>query len=225
MKITLVVPIFNETESLPIFLDMVDEVKSMDIFFLLVDNGSTKVGVGEILSRESEYWSSIRTETNLGFGGGIQFGIHESSTEFVGWMPGNLKVDPREVVHVLGQQNLEKKQFLKATRTGRTINARIKTAFAGLVQSILLKSNMFDSGGTPTVCHRDFILGLNNPPNDYVFESYVLYNARRVGLKVTRPHISYGQRVFGQSHWQRGFRSEVALMKKIWVSSRAWGRV
>jgi glycosyltransferase involved in cell wall biosynthesis len=224
VKITIVVPIYNETDSLPIFLEMIEEAKSSEIHFLLVDNGSTREEVGKILSRESNYWTSLRTDTNLGFGGGILFGISKSSTEFVGWMPGNLKVDPREVVHAFKSENLAKEYLVKAKRTGRTVNARGKTVFAGLVQSILLKSNMFDSGGTPTVCHKDFIQGLENPPTDYVFESYVLYKARRLDMQVIRPKISYGKRVFGESHWQRGLGSEVALMRKIWISSRLWAR-
>ena len=46
MKITIVVPIYNETDSLPIFLDMIEEAKSSEIHFLLVDNGSTREEVG-----------------------------------------------------------------------------------------------------------------------------------------------------------------------------------
>jgi len=222
VKLTIVVPIFNETQSLPVFLNLVEEAKSNEVFFLLVDNGSTKEEVRSILSKKSQFWSSIRTEKNLGFGGGILFGIRRSGTEFVGWMPGNLKVDPREVAQVLTNQELKRTSFVKAERSGRIMSARAKTAFVGLIQSILLKSNMLDSGGTPTVCHKDFILKLNNPPDDYTFESYVLYSARKAGLKVSRPKITYGQRLFGESHWQRGFRSEVALMKKIWVASKSW---
>ena len=225
MNLTIVVPVFNEIDSLPIFLDMIAEAKSSEIHFLLVDNGSTREEVSTILRRGSNYWSSLRTDTNLGFGGGILFGVGRSPTEFVGWMPGNLKVDPREVVQTLSCLKLEKMYLVKAKRTGRTTSANAKTAVLGLIQSVLLRSNMFDSGGTPTLCHKDFILGLNNPPTDYVFESYVLYKARVSGMGVLRPKISYGKRVFGESHWQRGLGSEIALMRRIWASSRSWDRL
>ena len=96
---------------------------------------------------------------------------------------------------------------------------------AGLIQSAILKSNMFDSGGTPTVCHKEFILGLEDPPNDYVFESFILYSAKEVGMKIVRPKVTYGHRKFGQSHWQRGIHSEIVLMRKIWNSSRLWRKI
>ena len=222
MNLTIVIPVFNETESLPELLRMIEDAKSKEVTFLIVDNGSTKSEVGLILNKKSQYWSSSRSDTNLGFGGGILFGIAKSSTEFVGWMPGNLKVDPREVLQVLSKQVLEKGCLLKAKRTGRNLSASTKTALAGFVLSTLLKENMLDSGGTPTICHRDFVLGLANPPKDYVFESFILYQARKHRLSVSRINVTYGQRVFGQSHWQRGLKSEFSLMKKMWDSSRSW---
>ena len=75
MKLTIVVPIFNETECLPIFTKLLDEIESSDVHFLLVDNGSTNPLVQELLKSNSKVWSSLRTEINLGFGGGIMFGI------------------------------------------------------------------------------------------------------------------------------------------------------
>jgi glycosyltransferase involved in cell wall biosynthesis len=225
VKITIVVPIYNETDSLPIFLDLIEEAGSKDITFLLVDNGSTSSEVGLVLSRKNEFWSAVRTEDNLGFGGGILLGVRESKSDFVGWMPGNLKVDPREVVKIFSQQKLERNGLYKARRTGRSLSARYKTILAGLIQSAILKSNMFDSGGTPTVCHKEFILGLENPPNDYVFESFILYSAKEAGMKIVRPKVTYGHRKFGQSHWQRGIHSEIVLMRKIWNSSRLWRKI
>ena len=222
MKLTIVVPIFNETECLPIFTKLLDEIDSSDVHFLLVDNGSTNPLVEELLKSDSKVWSSLRTEINLGFGGGIMFGIDACESPFVGWMPGNLKVDPREFVNLLGQIELKEKQLIKSSRVSRDTVAKIKTQTLGLIQSVVLKTNMFDSGGTPTVCSKSFLKSLPEPPKDYVFESFVLFNARKKGLEVKRPAVNYGKRAFGQSHWQRGLRSEVQLFIRIWTESKKW---
>lgn len=222
MRVTIVVPIYNESESLPIFLNLLDEIRERSIEFLIIDNGSTDQAVIDLLRSASGHWKSLRTEKNLGFGGGILFGAANAKSDYVGWMPGNLKIDPRDVAVLLRDDRYENFEFLKVKRIGRGPLPQAKTFFAGLVQSIILRQNLFDSGGTPTICRRKFLLELVNPPQDYVFESFVFYQARKAQLKIIRPKFFYGKRVYGQSHWQRGFRSEVKLMKRIWVSSRGW---
>jgi glycosyltransferase involved in cell wall biosynthesis len=222
VKLTMVVPIYNETECLPIFLELLDEIDLDSIHFLVVDNGSTDPKVKSILESGSRSWSAIRTEKNLGFGGGILFGVEACKTPFVGWMPGNLKVDPREFARIVGKYELNENQMVKSYRVGRSFSARVKTQLLGLVQSMALGTNMTDSGGTPTVCEKRFLLSLANPPTDYVFESYVLFYARKKGLEIKRPKVTYGVRAFGQSHWQRGLRSEVNLFVNIWKQSKKW---
>ncbi len=222
MNLTIVVPIFNETECLPIFLELLDEIEEDSVQFLLVDNGSTDPKVKTILDSGSRLWSSIRTEKNLGFGGGILFGVNACKTPFVGWMPGNLKVDPREFVKIASSTELKENQMIKSCRVGRSLTARLKTQLLGLVQSVALRTNMADSGGTPTVCEKRFLLSLKNPPTDFVFESFVLFYARKRGLEIKRPKVIYGVRAFGKSHWQRGLKSEVNLFMNIWKQSKTW---
>jgi glycosyltransferase involved in cell wall biosynthesis len=222
VRATIIIPIYNEAESLPTFLHLLGEIEEESIEFLIVDNGSTDQVVKDLLQSASGPWKSIRTENNLGFGGGILFGAANVKTDYVGWMPGNLKVDPRDVGKLFRDDRFEDIEFLKARRVGRGLLPQAKTFFAGLVQSIILRKRMFDSGGTPTICRKKFLLDLVNPPQDYVFESFVFYQAKRSHLKVIRPKFFYGKRLHGHSHWQRGFRSEVNLMKRIWVSARSW---
>ncbi len=213
---------FNEVKSLPKLLEILREVSSEETKFLLVDNGSSDPSVKDLLMENSDKWKSVRTETNLGFGGGILFGIASSETEYVGWMPGNLKIDPREVVQILELNLTAEVEFLKARRVSRRWVPRTKTFIAGMAQSLLLRTRLFDTGGTPTVCKRSFFSDLKDIPTDYVFESYIYFQARKKRLQIKRPEIHYGERSFGQSHWQRGLRSEIQLLRKILKSSRRW---
>ena len=221
-SLTVVIPIFNDTESLITLRGEIELVDTKDFRWLIVDNGSTDKKLLEFLSRPDNPWDSIRSEQNLGFGGGILFGITSVKNDFVGWMPGNLKVRPADVVKMLSDIELRADLFIKASRSNRKLIPRLKTFLAGFVQSILLRKKMFDSGGTPTLCSREFVMGLKSPPTDYVFESFIFYKAQEVGLNIVRPKLPYGQRMFGQSHWQRGFKSEVNLMKLIWMSAKEW---
>ena len=221
-QITLIIPIYNDDKSLQILLKKIVTINLPSLSFLIVDNGSTEILQIEKPLNDSGSITFVRTPRNLGFGGGIQFGIARATSEYVGWMPGNLKVDPCEVADVISKIDLNPNMLVKASRSGRKLAPRLKTFFAGAIQSIVLKTNMQDSGGTPTFCSKKFIEGLSDAPNDYVFESFILYQARKAKMKIVRPKIIYGTRVFGQSHWQRGFRSEVLLLRRIFEESKTW---
>ena len=140
-------------------------------------------------------------------------------------MPGNLKIDPRDAAAIAHETMITENEIIKCTRVRSGFLPKIKTLLAGLVQTILLRTRMFDKGGTPTFAYKSFINKMKNPPTDYVFESYVLFLARQNQFRIKRPKITYRQRKYGDSHWQRGIKSEVALLKKIIKSSRSWKNI
>ena len=223
MKIwTVVIPIFNDSKSLGVLLNENENSNSTDGVFLIVDNGSTDNSVLELEDRSIQGVEIVRTEQNLGFGGGIKFGLNRATTEWVGWMPGNLKVHPSDLSLFRSTIDSDNFDLIKANRRGRSFQANVKTFGAGLIQSVILRKIMFDTGGTPTFIRRSFLPHIQDAPSDYVFESYVLFRAHKLKLRINRPKVPYGKRLFGQSHWQRGIKAEFRLMKSIVKQSKKW---
>ena len=222
VPIEIVIPVYNDFESLTELIKRIEWCRCEAISFLVVDNGSIDTRIWETLQRNGQNWSAVRTTTNLGFGGGILFGIQQSRNEWIGWMPGNLKIDPRDLENFISKIDFTRNILIKANRIHRTPSAKLKTLAAGMAQSLMLRESMFETGGTPTICRKEFVTSLDNPPLDYVFESYILYQARKHALEIVRPQIKYGPRLFGKSHWQSGLRSEVKLMLKIIRSASRW---
>jgi len=218
----MVIPTYNDAKSLQLLIEMIDQTSNEKLRFLLVDNGSTDLEVPKLLQKSGHNWTSLRCSENLGFGGGILHGIHHTDTEFVGWMPGNLKIDPRDLPRFIEKIDFNKNTLVKARRVGRKTGANIKTNILGAVQSLLLRVRMFDSGGTPTIINRNFVKILESGPRDYVFESYVLFAATTMGMEIIRPPINYGSRLYGSSHWQKGLRSEIILFTKVLRESKTW---
>ena len=213
--ITMVVPTYKDLPSLRALIELIEIQQSPKIKYLIVDNGSNDANVTLALDSSSKYWTSIRLTQNVGFGGGIQEGIKISDTEWIGWMPGNLKILPRDVDEMLLGAPIIGGNFIKCRRIRNSYIARAKTLFAGLVQSVISGQALFDTGGTPTICERKFFLSIPDLPTDYILESRILFEAKTRGLHIHRPKISYGERRFGQSHWQRGIKSEIRLMIAI----------
>jgi hypothetical protein len=101
----------------------------------------------------------------------------------------------------------------------------MKTLTMGIVQSIYAGEKMMDTGGTPTICERRVLLSMPNPPTSVVFESFVLYWAQKFDLNLVRPKIPYGERKYGDSHWQNGLKSEFRLAREILSQIKVWKAV
>ena len=219
---TVVIPIYNDEKSLTVLLEEIEKSEFHDGLFLIVDNGSTNKLSLKPDGSKIPGVDLIRTELNLGFGGGIKFGLNKAETEWVGWMPGNLRVHPRELLsfrQIIRSNNFD---FIKANRKGRSFLASLKTLGVGLIQSAITMRMMFDAGGTPTFMRKSLLHYLEHAPDDYVFESYVLFKARKFKLRIKRPKVIYGNRIFGHSHWQSGIKAEFKLSKNIFRQSKNW---
>jgi glycosyltransferase involved in cell wall biosynthesis len=220
---SVLIPIYDDYDSLVSLLELIDEDCKRVANFIIVDNGSTDKRVRLLLEEKSfPYFSS---EANLGFGGAVIFGAERVLTPWVAWMPGNLKVNPQDLSNYLKSFEFPPNTFVKANRVNRRRVDHLKTILAGLIQSSILGKNMIDTGGTPTICEREFLISLKNPPSDFVFESFTLFAARSQKLSVIRPPFAYGQRKFGRSHWQRGLKSEMNLMVRIIRSCLTWRKL
>ena len=41
-----------------------------------------------------QQWKVVRSENNLGYGGGVIFASKYVEKDFIAWMPGNMKINP-----------------------------------------------------------------------------------------------------------------------------------
>ncbi len=217
----IIVPIFNEFENLKDFIYILIKNNQDISKFFFVDNGSTDKKIKELLSNYNLH--HISSEENLGFGGGIKLGINNVEADYICWMPCNLKVNPNSVLDFIQGINKPNKNTLyKAIRSERPFIDVIKTCIFSFAQSVLLKSFIYDSGGTPTLVHKSFFCKFENFPNDYNFETYVLVKAKKDKLDIKREKVKYGRRKFGKSHWQRGLLSEIIFIKNMHYSNKNW---
>ena len=158
----------------------------------------------------------MRSEKNLGFGGGVVFAAQHISEDFVCWMPGNMKVKPGDVFDLINREEFKQNNVLvKAKRINRPFIDSFKTKAFGLLASLQFKKYMYDMGGTPNIIHKNFLIKLINAPKDFSFDAFVYYFAKLNNLEIKRPKISYRKRLHGDSHWQKGIMSELLLTKKI----------
>jgi len=196
---------------------------------LLLDNGSDiplfKHQLINTFDREN-CWDLIRTEKNLGFGGGVIYATQKIDEDYVCWMPGNMKVKPSDVVELIKSDQYKKiNTLIKAKRINRPIVDLLKTKIFSIIASIKFQKLMFDIGGTPNIINKKLLLGIKKYPKDFSFDAFMYYFALLNKLTIIRPKISYTKRLHGKSHWQRGFQTEIALTKKILKSKSSWKNI
>jgi hypothetical protein len=221
------IPIYKDLENLKDLISEIEQLPDLPIDFYILDHGSNDEQLTNFLdSLKMPNVKTIASKENFGFGGGVKYLLQKMDNEFVGWMPGNGKVRPRDLHLVVDAFELKDvKNAFKANRARRSKIEDLKTGLAGLAVSLWYGANLLDSGGTPTVVRKDLVQQLLAGPNDYSFEAFVMFRLHQLGLKLDRAKVPYGSRVHGRSHWQRGFKSEMKLLLRILEQRRNWNSI
>ena len=217
---------YNDWENGSLIIENFVSCNYTEINLMVIDNGSDQPNetVMDRISRLDNV-SVTRFNDNLGLGGAIQEASRICKSDWLVWMPGNMKVLPSEMMDFLTRVSLSNSDtFLKAHRINRPFIDRLKTMIASVVQTMVAGTSMLDTGGTPSAIHRTSKLWEHIPraPKDYTFDSYMLFAAKRLKLKVERPQVPYHQRLIGSSHWQSGFAAEVSMMRSLVYSIFQW---
>lgn len=226
MKVSLIVPILNNRANAEAFCSDFLRAELRDTSLTLVDNGSNETeSLKHLENLAPDKIAVVTLQVNAGFGGGIQAGLVAAQSDWVIWLPGNMKVLPSRLGNFIEFVKTQQSQtFVKANRAGRTFIPRSKTLLASVAQSVVSKTWLCDTGGTPTALHKGnpLLQELLDGPKDYSFESYALFIAKLRRLTVKRVNVIYGDRLYGSSHWQSGLISELRLMADILLSIPRW---
>lgn len=104
MKLSIVVPCYDEADNIPLILHRFSEViRRNDIEVVLVDNGSTDDSpqiIKELLPNYP-FARTIRVEINQGYGFGIVQGLKACKGDFIGWTHADMQTDPADLLKAL----------------------------------------------------------------------------------------------------------------------------
>ncbi len=226
MKLSIVVPCYNEAENLPlIFRRFHQAINRPDVEVVFVDNGScdTTPAVLSSLLPKYPFARSIRIDVNQGYGYGIVQGLRECTGTFVGWTHADMQTDPADLLKalkIIEKYNDSEQIFVKGTRTGRRLFDRFFTAGMGIFESIYLGTRLYDINAQPNVCSRKFFQTWENPPKDFSLDLYALYMARMQRLQIRRFSVAFPERIHGASHWNSGILSKWKFIKRTVAFSR-----
>jgi len=220
MKLSIIVPCYNEEKNIPLILEKFDEViKRDDIEVLLVDNGSTD-NSKDIMNQLLPSFPFARVVTvakNQGYGFGITSGLKDANGEFIGYTHADMQTDPADVLkalEIIEKQDNPENCYVKGDRKGRAIFDQFFTMGMSAFETIYLGKKLWDINAQPNIFHKSFFESLTNIPKDFSLDLYFLYTAQKQGLEVIRFDVIFPERLHGESSWNTGLSSKWKFIKR-----------
>ena len=222
--LTIVIPCFNESQSLPILLDKcLKLVSNNEIHVVIVNNGSSDDSL-KILDKYVDLDSNltiVNIEKNLGYGNGILKGLEKTNTEFVGWTHADLQTDIFDLEIAFRElKKLTSQTYIKGLRKGRAFSDNIFTFGMSIYESLLFKTFLWDINAQPTILPRTEYLSWIDPPTDFSLDLFSYVQAKAKHLRVLRIRVEFPSRKFGESSWNTSFRAKIKFIKRTSIYSR-----
>lgn len=206
MKISVILPIYNEAKSIPELFERIQNTMS-EIGYLYeiiaVNDGSkddSAIYLNELASRIPEV-KVVHFRVNAGQTAAIHAGIEHATGEIIIPLDSDLENDPKDIIIMLKKMEegydvvsgWRKKRWANK-RFGRKIPSIIANKFISYVSGVRLH----DYGCTLKAYRADVIKGVNLYGEMHRF---IPAYAARMGARVTEIEVSYAPRKYGKSNY------------------------
>lgn len=221
MKLSIIVPCYNESKNLPLILERFNEAigTRKDIELVLVNNGSydDSQSIMESLLPKYPFAKIAIVAVNQGYGFGILTGLKAAKGDFLAWTHADMQTDPKDVIKALEiaeKGNNPEKIFVKGNRRGRSFSENVFTAGMSIFESLYLGADLRDINAQPNLFHKSFYESWKNPPYDFSLDLYTFFMARKNKLEVLRFPVIFPKRIHGHSHWNFGIASKIKFIMR-----------
>jgi glycosyltransferase, family 2 len=220
MKLSIVVPCYNEEKNIPLILEKFKNIiKKEEIEVVLVNNGSTdnSKDILEKLVPNYSFARIVSVPENKGYGYGIVQGLKEANGDFIGWTHADLQTDPFDVIKaykIFEEKKWDKRIYIKGRRKKRTFIENFFTIGMSIFETFYLKEFLWDINGQPNLFSKNFFETWENPPKDFSLDLYALFMAKKQKLDLVRINVLFPKRINGESSWNKGIMSRWKLSKR-----------
>ncbi|MCC7362641.1 MAG: glycosyltransferase [Anaerolineales bacterium] len=227
-RLALVLPCYNEADNLPRLLEAyaaAHAATGLPHDLVLVNNGSTDASAAvlarELARPELAFARAVTVPVNQGFGHGTFAGLQaaaQAGAQIVGFSHADLQYTPHDCLAAYQRLLAEPdpaRVLVKGKRAPRGLSAGLVTNTMAALASLVLLMPLTDINAQPKLFHRSHLARLVRPPPGFQFDLYVLYAARRAGLRLLTVPVTFGPRAYGQSKWAFSFLSR---SRTIWAT-------
>ncbi len=228
MKLSIVVPFYNEEKNIHLVLDAFSKFYTKYDFELICVNDGSKDTTAEIFEKEHSqnnypFAKFISYTPNGGYGNAIMTGVRLAHGEVVSWTHSDMQTDPADVFKAFDmfQKLNNEKVIVKGVRIKRPLPQIILSYGMAVIASVILRKCMYEINAQPKLFHRDFIPKLDNAPKDFSLDLYLVNLAKQLNYEIRTIPVEFKNRLHGSSSWGGSFKNRI---KTIWRTIKyIWG--
>lgn len=227
MKLSVIIPVYNEKDTIKEVLRRVRQVDLGDIEkeIVVVDDGSTD-GTREILSMEKDSITQVILHPqNRGKGAAVRTGLAHVTGDIVVIQDADLEYDPEDFPRMLEPILKGKAEVVYGSRfTGPHKNMLfwhyIGNRFLAFVTGILYDTTLTDMETCYKMFKRSVLDGIQLKSNKFDIEPEITAKILKKGIRIYEVPISYAGREYSEGKkitWKDGIPALWALIKYRFV--------
>ena len=224
-KLSIIIPCYNERESLPIILDKVKSSPVENKEIIIVDDLSTD-GTREFIKNEIEpvVDKVLYHEKNTGKGGALATGFKAATGDVVIVQDADMEYDPDEyplVVEPIFEGKAEVvygSRFMNQRAKGYLLN-RLANKFLTFLSNLMTHQKLTDMETCYKAFRREIIQSIEIEEKRFGFEPEITAKLVKRGIKIVEVPISYYPRSNAEGK-KIGFSDGLRALHCIWHYSR-----
>jgi glycosyltransferase involved in cell wall biosynthesis len=223
MKLSVVIPVFNEKKTLPV---IIGKVRSVNVpkEIIIVDDFSTD-GSRELLKEmEKMAGPDIRFfyhEKNTGKGAALRTGFSHATGDYVVVQDADLEYDPEDLLRLLapvlkGRASVVYGSRFTGERRNMFFHHWLGNRFLTLATNILYNTTISDMETCYKLIDARILKGIDIKSNRFNFEPEITAKILKKGIRIYEVPISYAGREYSEGKkitWRDGISALWTLLK------------
>lgn len=225
MEISIVVPIYNEKETLEMIVDRIRAVEELPTREIILVDDCSNDGTKTLLDEgfQEPVFKKLYHSENQGKGAALRTGFREATGDIVVIQDADLEYDPEELPRLIGPILKGKADVVFGSRFTGVGPHRVVffwhmmgNRFLTMLSNMFTNLNLTDMECCYKIFKRDVISKIQIEENRFGVEPELTAKTARMGVRIFEVGISYYGRTYAEGKkigWKDGVRAIFVILK------------